>query len=286
MTSGNNYTRLWQQLTPLYGRDEAVAIARLVMESLFGLTLTDIVCGRADSLSAEDQARLDAVSVRLATGEPVQYVLGEASFCGRMFHVAPGVLIPRPETETLCQTVIDTMGQQTAPRVLDIGTGSGCIAVTLALGLNQPQVTAWDISDDALAIARDNARRLQAPVTFERRDALRLQAEMEPQWDIIVSNPPYVTLSERATMHDNVLRHEPATALFVPDNDPLRFYRAIAAYAVTALRPGGRLFFEINPRFANEMNTMLNEMGYNDVSIIKDQFGKERIIAPPPLKRL
>lgn len=286
MTSGNNYTRLWQQLTPLYGRDEAVAIARLVMESLFGLTLTDIVCGRADSLSAEDQARLDAVSVRLATGEPVQYVLGEASFCGRMFHVAPGVLIPRPETETLCQTVIDTMGQQTAPRVLDIGTGSGCIAVTLALGLNQPQVTAWDISDDALAIARDNARRLGAEVTFERRDALRLQAETEPQWDVIVSNPPYVTLSERATMHDNVLRHEPATALFVPDNDPLRFYRAIAAYAVTALRPGGRLFFEINPRFAKEMAAMLTGMGYAGAGIVKDQFGKERIIALPPLKRL
>lgn len=285
MISENNYTRMWQQLTPLYGRDEAVAITRLVMESLFGLTLTDIVCGRADTLPADGQARLDAVLARLIKGEPVQYVLGEASFCGRMFDVAPGVLIPRPETETLCQTVIGTVGQQPAPRMLDIGTGSGCIAVTLALALNRPHVTAWDISADALAIARDNARRLGTEVTFERRDALHLQAETEPQWDVIVSNPPYVTLSEHAEMHENVLRHEPATALFVPDDDPLLFYRAIAAYAITALRHGGRLFFEINPRFAKDMAAMLNGMGYNDVSIIKDQFGKDRIIALPHFMR-
>lgn len=276
MTSDNCYTRLWQSLTPLYERDEAIAIARLVLETLFDLSLTDIVCGRADELSAIDQTRLQQVGDRLLRGEPVQYVLGQTTFFGRPFAVSPAVLIPRPETEELCRMIVDNEAQRPSPDVLDIGTGSGCIAITLALELQQSRVAAWDVSDDALAVAQANAHSLQAAVSFHHRDALNLMPEQSAMWDIIVSNPPYVIESEQASMHENVLRHEPATALFVPDSDPLRFYRAIARYGTTALRRGGRLYFEINPLFADELVAMLAGLGYADVRIADDQFRHRR----------
>ncbi len=261
----------WLPLSPLYGEAEACAIARLVMERRFGLSLSDVACGAVERLADEELA---AISSRLLRGEPVQYVLGEADFCGRTFLVAPGVLIPRPETEWLCRKAIALMRNGADSSCLDIGTGSGCIACTLALeGFSE--VVAWDISERAIAIARANALSLGAKVTVLMQDALTPPLETH-RWDIIVSNPPYVCEHEREAMHANVLNHEPATALFVPDDDPLLFYRAIARYAHRALKPGGTLLLEINPLHATALQDLLSSTGFSDVEIVNDVFGKRR----------
>jgi release factor glutamine methyltransferase len=212
----------------------------------------------------------------------VQYVLGEAEFCGRLFHVAPGVLIPRPETQELCQWMIATLRSYPTPlSILDIGTGSGCIACTLAAEIPEADVTAWDISETALAIARENAKRTNVHVMFRQVDALQLPANPVPpatHYDLIVSNPPYICERERTAMAPNVLDHEPPLALFVPDDDPLLFYRAIADYARKSLKPGGSLFFEINPLYTQELQALLRAMSYQTIETRNDQFGKPRMI--------
>ena len=287
------YETLWRRLTGIYDTDEAKAIVRLVLDDRFGLSLTDIVCGKVEELSPTACETLEAMMCRLEQGEPVQYVLGTAEFCGRRFHVAPGVLIPRPETGELCRMisqgdgsfVISPMSQKNRPpviSVLDVGTGSGCIAITLALEMPEAKVTAWDVSDEALEIAKKNADALKADVTFEKRDALdssllTLHSSL-PLWDVIVSNPPYVCEKEAAEMERHVLEHEPHLALFVPDDDPLRFYRAIAEYGVTALKPNGLLYFELNPLYAHETEAMLKKLGYVETEIKQDQFGKQRFL--------
>ena len=287
------YETLWRRLTGIYDTDEAKAIVRLVLDDRFGLSLTDIVCGKVEELSPTACETLEAMMCRLEQGEPVQYVLGTAEFCGRRFHVAPGVLIPRPETGELCRMisqgdgsfVISPMSQKNRPpviSVLDVGTGSGCIAITLALEMPEAKVTAWDVSDEALEIAKKNADALKADVTFEKRDALdssllTLHSSL-PLWDAIVSNPPYVCEKEAAEMEKHVLEHEPYLALFVPDDDPLRFYRAIAEYGVTALKPNGLLYFELNPLYAHETEAMLKKLGYVETEIKQDQFGKQRFL--------
>lgn len=268
------YEEFWKPLTAIYEAGEAKAIARLVMEVRFGLSITDVVCGKTG-----DDAEMQALQQRLLTGEPVQYILGEAEFGGRTFHVEPGVLIPRPETYELCQWIMEERrgkkeeGRNTS--ILDIGTGSGCIACTLAAELADAEVTAWDISDIALRIAAENAKRTNAHVSFEKVDVLNL-SPLTSRFDIIVSNPPYICKKERATMERNVLEHEPELALFVPDDDPLLFYRAIAHYAAKALKPDGALYFEINPLYVNEMQQMLGEKGFSHTEIRNDQFGKQR----------
>ncbi|WP_288287310.1 peptide chain release factor N(5)-glutamine methyltransferase, partial [uncultured Prevotella sp.] len=213
-----------------------------------------------------------------------QYVLGEAEFGGRTFHVEPGVLIPRPETYELCQWIMkERRGKKEEGRntsILDIGTGSGCIACTLAAELADAEVTAWDISDDALRIATENAKRTNVHVSFEKVDVLNtslLNRERPATGlDIIVSNPPYICNKERATMERNVLEHEPELALFVPDDDPLLFYRTIARFAAKALNPSGALYFEINPLYVSEMQQMLSKEGFSHTEIRNDQFGKQR----------
>ena len=271
----------WQPLVGLYVDGEARAIARLVMERRFGLSVTDIACGAVERL---DEEELDAVRRRLLTGEPVQYVLGEAEFCGRRFRVGPGVLIPRPETEWLCRKAVEAVVAISSQRnerngggsILDIGTGSGCIACTVALE-TEAEVVAWDVSDRAIDIARSNAQTLGATVTVEKQDALN-PPDDALRWDIIVSNPPYICEHEKMAMHENVVGHEPVEALFVPDDDPLLFYRAIARYAVRALRPGGRLLLEINPLYANELQALLTVTGFSGVKIVEDDFGKRRFV--------
>jgi len=270
------YEEFWKPLTAIYEAGEAKAIARLVMEVRFGLSITDVVCGKTG-----DDAEMQALQQRLLTGEPVQYILGEAEFGGRTFHVEPGVLIPRPETYELCQWIMEegrgVKEEERKTSILDIGTGSGCIACTLAAELPSTQITAWDISDVALRIAAENAKRTNAHISFKKVDILNPQFPiLHSQFDIVVSNPPYICNKERATMERNVLEHEPALALFVPDNDPLLFYRAIARYAAKALRPGGTLYFEINPLYVNEMKQMLSEEGFSHTEIRNDQFGKQR----------
>lgn len=279
-----NYETLWQRLTDIYETGEAKAIVRLVLEVCFGLTMTDILCGKIEKLTAEEQKDLNHIIQRLETGEPVQYVLGEAEFGGRTFHVEPGVLIPRPETYELCQWIMkERRGKKEEGRntsILDIGTGSGCIACTLAAELADAEVTAWDISDDALRIATENAKRTNVHVSFEKVDVLNtslLNRERPATGlDIIVSNPPYICNKERATMERNVLEHEPELALFVPDDDPLLFYRTIARLAAKALNPSGALYFEINPLYVSEMQQMLSEEGFSHTEIRNDQFGKQR----------
>lgn len=268
-----NYEQLCQRLSNVYDTGEAKAIVRWVLDVRFGLSTADIYCGKVTQLSSNDQAELEKIMQRLEKAEPVQYVLGVADFCGRQFHVAPGVLIPRPETAELCQLI----GQDGGGDILDIGTGSGCIAITLALDIADSRVTAWDISDDALKIAKGNADKLDANVVFEHRDALAIEPDAE-RWDVIVSNPPYICRKEADEMEENVLRYEPDTALFVPDDDPLLFYRHIMLYAQTALRLGGRLYFEINPIYAGSIVDKLSGLGFTNVSKIDDQYGKTRFI--------
>lgn len=278
------YQDLWHRLTPLYDDGEAQAIIRLVLEVQFGITLTDIYTGKVNELSREAEEELEKIILRLERSEPVQYVLGCETFCGRIFHVAPGVLIPRPETEVLCRWIEEDYNrpycalQPPMPlQVLDVGTGSGCIAVTLAADLRNSAVTAWDISGDALLIARENVHQWQVRVELKMEDALRPSAAaMQQKFDVIVSNPPYICDKERTEMEGNVLAYEPKTALFVPDDDPLRFYRAIAEYGVQALSADGVLYFETNPLYIDNVKQMLNALGYKQIEQREDQFGKLR----------
>ena len=273
---------MWRQLAQVYGDSEAKAIARMVYEVRFGLSTTDLFTGKDTQLSTDDQILLEEITQRLFQQEPVQYILGEAEFGGRSFHVEPGVLIPRPETYELCQWILEESKnwkeKSGKNSILDIGTGSGCIACTLAAEIPNVEVTAWDISDDALRIAKGNAKRTNVHVSFEKVDVLTPSLfTLHPSpATVIVCNPPYICNKEREAMERNVLEHEPELALFVPDDDPLLFYRAIARYAAKTLKPKGMLFFEINPLYVNEMLQMLSEEGFSQTEIRKDQFGKQR----------
>lgn len=269
------YRELWRTLEPLYGNGEARAVTDYVLDVCFGLSKADIMCGAVEEMTAEKAAELNKIFGRLMEGEPVQYVLGRAEFCGRWFDVRPGVLIPRPETEELCAWITADSKASASPKVLDIGTGSGCIAITLQLDMPESKVTAWDISADALDVARENAQQLGANVSFVRQDALN--AKPEGEWDVIVSNPPYICEKEKKDMAVNVLEHEPHTALFVPDADPLLFYRAITRFAVQTLSKGGRLYFEINPIYADDTCRMMQAEGMTAVELRSDMFGKQRM---------
>ena len=297
------YQQLWQSLTSLYDAGEAQAIVRTVLDVEFGMTLTDIICGKVNELSADEERKLEEIIIRLQKGEPVQYVLGEADFAGRTFRVEPGVLIPRPETAELCQWIEKDMIEKSivssgdssedspedssgnspqatddARRILDICTGSGCIAITLGLNIPNSEVTGWDISEDALRIAQGNVEMLKARnVRIEYQDALALPKAAEAA-DLIVSNPPYICEKEKADMEKNVLEHEPSIALFVPDEDPLKFYRAIAEYASSALKSEGALYFEINPIYEKETREMLQSLGFKDIETKEDAFGKKRMM--------
>ena len=278
-----SYHSLCHMLRQRYDAGEASAIVRLVLEERFQLSTAAMLTGGVEQLSATDQLQLRLMVQRMVAGEPVQYVLGEARFCGRQFRVAPGVLIPRPETEELCRWVLESHAHPL--RVLDVGTGSGCIICTLAaeyqskpLSPETPhaaQFVGCDISETALAIARENARRTQVAVKFRKQDALEMPAH-EYRWDLIVSNPPYICFSEQAEMEQHVLDHEPHQALFVPNDDALCFYRSIAHYARKALVPGGSLYFELNPRYAQELAELLQAEGFENVELKTDQFGKCR----------
>lgn len=266
--------RIRRALAPLYDEREALQIARMVATELGGITLTQLLTEPDQALTID---RLDTRIAELAAGRPVQYVLGHTEFYGLELLVREGALIPRPETEELIRWIVDNPHPE-APAVLDIGTGSGCIALALARELPGAQVTAVDLSEEALAIARENARRHAAAIDFRREDALGdLLPGAAECFDLIVSNPPYVPQSERALMRDNVLHYEPAAALFVPDDDPLRFYRAIARHARRLLRPGGRLYFEIHENYARQMGDMLAEEGFPQSVVRRDLNDKNRM---------
>ena len=263
-------------LQECYSAQEAANLSRIICCEVLGQSVVDYYLGKDIILSSKEVQELDSILIRLHNFEPIQYVQGTARFLERSFYVTPGVLIPRPETEEL----VEIMLKEVLPgsRILDIGTGSGCIAVTLSKALPDSDVTAWDVSEEALAIARRNNEALQASVRFFQRDALMYLPDEKERYDIIVSNPPYVTESEKALMEHNVLDWEPFLALFVSDNDPLVFYRRIAALGREMLVAGGRLYFEINRAFGEATVAMLREQGYINLRILKDISGNDRIV--------
>ena len=267
--------RIETPLTALYGEREARQIARIIVMELGGLCLTDLVAEPDKELGINE---LDRIIGELAAGRPLQYVLGHTEFYGLDFQVREGVLIPRPETEELVRWIAESPAPDN-PAVLDVGTGSGCIAVTLARLIPGARVTAVDISEKALSIARENARRLDAEVDFRQGDALgELFPGQREQFDLIVSNPPYIPRSEKASIRVNVTGYEPAEALFVEDGDPLIFYRAIARFGQRHLAEGGHLYFEINALCGKETVAMLRQENYTEVELIQDLYGKDRIV--------
>lgn len=267
---------LIQTLTPMHGAQEARAIVYALLEDVFGLRRTDVLLGRFEALSEAEKLHFAECAKRLAQGEPLQYVVGTAPFGNLTFEVTPATLIPRPETLELVEWVATDEQVRPALRLLDIGTGSGCIAISLAKLLPQAVVSAWDISADALAVARRNAERNGVKVDFKQVDVLHV-TEVET-YDCIVSNPPYICEEEKAEMTDSVLLHEPHTALFVPNTDPLRFYRAIAELGMRCLSPGGTLYFEINRAYGAETCNLLRDLGFRDVELRKDFYGNDRMV--------
>ena len=275
MTRREAIDRTTARLAGLYEAREARNLARMLVCAREGITLSALLTDPGAELGVEG---LDADVERLAAGEPLQYLLGESEFYGRRFTVREGVLIPRPETEELVDHIVRTERNR-ACRILDVGTGSGCIAASLAIELPAAELYAADISETALEVAAENFRQLGARVVLRQADALSDLAERFPErFDVIVSNPPYVPASDRQAMHPNVRDHEPALALFVPDDDPLRFYRAIARAGWRMLRPGGRLWFEIYEHAAEALVAMLVAEGYAATEVYRDLFDKDRMI--------
>ena len=264
------------RLRPYYTAEEVSALSRIVCCDLLGQAPTDYYLGKDIALSPKKEQELEDILQRLSRFEPLQYIEGRTLFLGREFWVAPGVLIPRPETEELVELMLKEIPADA--RILDVGTGSGCIAISLAKELPDALVTAWDVSPEALSVARANARKLQSNVRFVECDVLACQVDEVGLYDVIVSNPPYVTEAEKADMEPNVLQWEPSLALFVPDDDPLRFYRRIAVLGRDMLVDGGRLYFEINRAYGREMVEMLCTVGYVGVRVEKDLSQNDRFV--------
>lgn len=270
----HNIAKIRNGLAGIYPKEEIDSMVRIIFEQLMGYSQVDMVLRAGSEVPPFVADRIDDVVARLRTHEPIQYILDDAYFYGMHFHVTPATLIPRPETEQLIDLIVE-QNPGSDLRVLDVGTGSGCIAIALARHLRFARVEAIDVSAEAIDVARRNALELKANVALAVADILTAIPPRDSA-DIIVSNPPYIALSEQEAMDDNVLHYEPHTALFVPDDNPLLFYRAIARYASVALRPGGRLYFEINPRFADDTATLLRTAGFEAVELHLDYTGRRR----------
>ncbi|WP_182416691.1 peptide chain release factor N(5)-glutamine methyltransferase [Bacteroides eggerthii] len=259
-----------------YSVQEAANLSRIVCCEMLGQTTIDYYLGKDIILSSKEMQKLNGILARLLNFEPIQYIQGTARFLERSYHVAPGVLIPRPETEELVEVMLREIPSDA--RILDIGTGSGCIAISLSKTFPNAKVTAWDVSEDALCIARRNNDDLQASVCFVKQDVLAWRGDGGQCYDVIVSNPPYITESEKQEMERNVLDWEPFSALFVPNNDPLLFYRRIGELGRMMLVDGGRLYFEINRAYGEATAMMLCGQGYTGIRILKDISGNDRFV--------
>ena len=270
------YTHIRQELSGYYADNEASAMAKWILTDVFNLSTLDLYAGKDMNFSAEMTSRAADILQRLKRYEPLQYIIGETTFDGLSLEVNPAVLIPRPETVELVDWITADHPQE-GVRVLDIGTGSGCIPVSLAKRLRHAAVSAWDISADALEVARRNAARKADDVSFSQVDVLTT-VPSDIQVDVLVSNPPYIGESEKKTMERNVLDWEPELALFVPDDDPLVFYRRIADIGLAILAANGCLYYEINQLYGSETVRLLEEKGYKEVELRKDLSGNDRMI--------
>lgn len=270
---GQLFRDIRERLTTRYDKGEAQAIALMLIEETAQLSRTEILTGMDDELRTDRRTRLESCVRRLEQGEPIQYVLGSTQFCGMDIMLTHDVLIPRPETEELVSAISNLHPRN----ILDIGTGSGCIALAMKKTYPESHVTAFDISEKALTIAAENARRLGLDIEFEQTDILTRSAERE-RWDLIVSNPPYICQKEKADMETNVLEYEPHLALFIPDDDPILFYRAISKYAFHSLAKGGTLAFETNRLYAKEVAENMRQQGIDNVETMKDSYGNDRIV--------
>ena len=261
------------QLEAAYPKDEAQALAWWIVEEETGLSRSQLICGCKDTTFSP---HMQEIVTRLLHFEPIQYIFGHTLWNGLDLKVTPATLIPRPETAELVEKVERLKVKGERLKVLDIGTGSGCIAIGLKKAHHEWQVTGIDISEDAIEVAKENAKRNGVEVEFKVADIFGIQNtdyRLQTDFEIVVSNPPYICESEKSSMRPNVLAYEPASALFVPDNDPLKFYRRIAE-----LKMGKYLFFEINEAYPQELSEMLEELGYEDIQITNDIYGKPRII--------
>ena len=267
-----------EQLSTIYPPQEIESITMLIFEKILGLSRIHIRLNQHETISTANLTQIKEILNRLIQFEPIQYVLGEAEFYGCTFKVNPSVLIPRQETEELVDWIIRDY-KNLKPRILDLGSGSGCIPITLMKNLPGSVAEGWDISIEALRIAQENAFRNRISVSFKCIDLLNTVDSVKfEKYDIIVSNPPYVTFSEKAFIHQNVIQFEPHLALFVPDTDPLIFYRKIAELAIRQLKPGGHLYLEINEKFGNETAELLALKGFISVNLRKDIHGRDRMI--------
>ena len=264
-------------LKGFYPDSEAFSLAKMLLVEVFGFTTLELYGGKDKEFSGNHRVVLDEMLRRLQKNEPIQYIIGTENFCGLVFEVNPHVLIPRPETQELVEWIVDECRDKQTCRLLDIGTGSGCISISLANFLPQAEVESWDISEGALQVARRNCERNGVKVLLRQQDVLAAVPE-GVRYDVIVSNPPYITEKEKLDMDANVLDWEPSTALFVPDEDPLLFYRKIAELGCEMLKEGGSLYFEINRAYGDETLRMLEALGYVQMELKKDSWGNDRMI--------
>jgi release factor glutamine methyltransferase len=259
-----------------YPDSEALSLAKMLLTEAFGFSTLELYGGKDKEISGNRLRDLHEMLSRLKKNEPIQYIIGTESFCGLTFEVNPNVLIPRPETQELVRW-IESDWKSVPCRILDIGTGSGCISISLAKFLEDAKVESWDISEGALQVARRNCVRNEVEVLLRQQDVLSVVPEGE-LYQVIVSNPPYICEKEKVDMDANVLDWEPETALFVPDADPLLFYRKIAELGISMLCEGGALYFEINRAYGEETLRMLEGLGYRQLELRKDDFGNDRMI--------
>lgn len=266
-----------KELDGLYPPEEIRGFARLIIEHVCGLDYTQFVVNRERMVSVAEKEMITEIIEHLKNFEPIQYILGETEFYGLRLKVRPDVLIPRPETEELVHWVLET-NQLESPAILDVGTGSGCIALVLKKELPEAKVSAIDISEEALKVAHENALQNQLDISFLKHDILNPEKDSIQKFDLIVSNPPYVREQEKEKMQPNVLNFEPQSALFVSDSDPLIFYRKIGEYALEHLSDNGFLFFEINEYLCGELKELLSGMGFKDAQLKKDLHGKNRML--------
>jgi len=282
-TIGSVFTAYKQALATIYEPNEIEALALLTLSEITGSSKAQLKAfPERQQLTSAQSKQINAILTRLQTGEPLQYILGHTEFYGLPFKVNPSVLIPRPETEELVEWILTEVGsrQSAVGNILDVGTGSGCIPITLKKHLPQVNVSTVDISAGAINTAKQNAELNKVEVNFIKNDILNPtdNSLLTSHYSLIVSNPPYVTLHDKTQMHRNVTDFEPHTALFVPEDDPLIFYKAIADFALKTLTTEGLLFFEINESLGNETVEMLKDKGFNNIELRKDMSGRDRMI--------